>query len=401
MTTSGSDLEFYMLDLINAERAANGLSALKLEQNLNQSAEDHSQWMIEADVFSHTGAGGSSARERIEAAGFDLEGSWRTGENIGFQSERGAAGLFDDVEDIHDRLMASSGHRWNILNTDYDYIGIGIEYGDYKGYDCVMITQNFAKTSGSVILDNGNGTTGPSVPTGPDVIEGTNGANTLTGTQQDDVIRGLGGKDTLIGRNGDDKLEGGSGNDRLRGGDGADELIGGTGNDRAEYTDATSGVRADLSRAQSNTGDAQGDSYSSVEWLVGSFHSDSLIGNDEDNRFWGGKGHDNIYGKAGDDVIRGGAGHDKLYGQGGDDTLYGNGGNDDFIFAPGGGQDVVKGFQNNRDELDFTAFGFENTSDLFAKAEQVGNDVLFAFSDANGVTVENMTMAQLQDDVLI
>jgi serralysin len=400
MTTSGSNLEFYMLDLINEERAANGLAPLKLEQNLNQSAEDHSQWMIQADVFSHTGAGGSSATQRMEAANFDFSGSWRSGENIGYQSERGAAGLEDDVEGVHDALMLSTGHRANILNTNYDYIGIGIEYGEYKGYDVVMITQNFAATSGSVILDDRNGSTPPPVED-PGTFNGTSGNDVLTGTSADEELLGLEGKDTLIGAAGNDTLDGGQGNDRLRGGAGEDVLRGGNGLDRVEYVDADAGVRVDLRNPLRNTGEAAGDSFNSIEWLVGSSHADRLIGDDGNNQFWGTKGHDKIYGLAGNDTLRGGSGFDKLHGQAGDDVLYGNGGNDDFVFARGCGHDVVKDFQNNRDELDFTAFDFPDQSALFAKAAQVGNDVVFAFSDANTVTVENMTMDQLQDDVLI
>ena len=57
--TYASDLEIYMLELINAERTSRGLNPLRLETNLNEAAETHSEWMLSANVFSHTGEGNS------------------------------------------------------------------------------------------------------------------------------------------------------------------------------------------------------------------------------------------------------------------------------------------------------------------------------------------------------
>ena len=53
--TQATAFERFMLDLINEERTSRGLDPLQLEQNLNQSADAHSLWMLREDVFSHTG----------------------------------------------------------------------------------------------------------------------------------------------------------------------------------------------------------------------------------------------------------------------------------------------------------------------------------------------------------
>ncbi len=135
-----------MLDLINQERTGAGLAPLTFNGDLNEASEDHSTWMLGTDTFSHTGQSGSSAGDRIVAAGYELEGNWTWGENIGWQSERGAPGLADDVEDIHQSLMNSPGHRANILNPSFEEIGIGIERGDFENFDSVMVTQNFGAT---------------------------------------------------------------------------------------------------------------------------------------------------------------------------------------------------------------------------------------------------------------
>lgn len=151
--SQASNLERQMLDLINEERAAVGADPVTLELRLNDAAEDHSSWMLNVDRFSHTGVGNSSPGDRMRDADFTFSGSWTWGENIAWQSERGAPGLADDVENLHESLMNSPGHRANILNPNFEVIGIGIERGDYNGWDAVMVTQNFARTGASVQLD--------------------------------------------------------------------------------------------------------------------------------------------------------------------------------------------------------------------------------------------------------
>lgn len=252
--TNADQYERYMLTLINADRAKLNLDPLKLELNLNQSAEDHSEWMLATDRFSHTGAGGSSATDRIRDADFDLSGSWRTAENIAVQSERGNAGIKDDVADLHQSLMNSPGHYRNLMNPDLDYIGIGIEFGGYNfgggEVDSVIVTQNFASTGGKADLDTGASPPPPPPPDTGRVILGTTGADKLTGGSGNDVIKAAqgadfvqggggndiirGGRDAdrLFGNAGQDKIYAGKGNDVLRGGSDADQLFGRKGDDR-------------------------------------------------------------------------------------------------------------------------------------------------------------------------
>ncbi len=61
--------------------------------------------------------------------------------------------------------------------------------------------------------------------TSPNIINGTNGNDSLTGTPNNDTINGLGGNDTLRGGNGNDTLNGGLGTDRLYGDNGADIFV--------------------------------------------------------------------------------------------------------------------------------------------------------------------------------
>jgi hypothetical protein len=144
-------LERYMLTLINHDRRAAGLDPLRLDGSLNASAERHSEWMLNRDIFSHTGASGSQPENRMREAGYALQGNWRTGENIALQSERGASGLRDDVRDLHARLMQSPDHRANILNPAFHEIGIGLERGMFRlngsQLNALVVTEDFGRTA--------------------------------------------------------------------------------------------------------------------------------------------------------------------------------------------------------------------------------------------------------------
>ncbi|WP_390910828.1 CAP domain-containing protein [Pseudosulfitobacter sp. SM2401] len=341
-----STAEQQMLDLINEERAAVGVGALVLNTLLNDSSEDHSSWMIETDQFSHTGEDGSSATERMEAANYPFEGSWSSGENIAWQSERGDEGITDDVVDLHESLMESTGHRENILNANFTEIGIGIEEGDMDGWDAVVVTQNFASTDGD---------TSATVESGDDSLSGTGSDDVLTGGTADDEIKGGNGDDSISGGSGADKLYGQSGDDTLIGGADGDTVNGGGGNDFL----------------QGGTG---------TDYVRGGVGADTM---------WGGTGNDTMVGNADNDAILGGAGADRLNGGGGDDTLNGGTGDDYlkggvgsdvFVFAEGMGADEIHSFDSSEDTLRIN-------SDLL-NGETTGTDVVEAFGSVVDSNVE-------------
>ncbi|KQP65242.1 hypothetical protein ASF41_22050 [Methylobacterium sp. Leaf111] len=220
------------------------------------------------------------------------------------------------------------------------------------------------------------------------VTLGTSANDTLTAVQGDrsyyfnagmgdDIVTGGTANDFLVGGAGNDTLSGGLGSDIFIGGGGSDALIGGAGRDTASYATSLSSVSADLLTPSVNQGDAAGDTYDSIENLLGSAFNDQLRGDDRNNVLDGGAGNDRLYGRLGEDKLNGGAGddflaggngvdflnggegNDELFGGRGADTLTGGTGNDTFVYrALDEGSDLIRGFNVLDDTISLNASGF-------------------------------------------
>ncbi len=189
-----TDYEQYMLELVNRARQDPWAEAVRYGIDLNQnlaagtisydakqplamnsllitSARTHSQWMLDNDVFSHTGANNSTPAERMTDAGyyFNPYYYWTSGENIAWQGTTGSlpTDLTEYIEDHHEGLFKSAGHRVNILEEDYRELGIGQKTGYFStttgNYQASMVTQNFAASGNEIFLsgvvfqdENGN-----------------------------------------------------------------------------------------------------------------------------------------------------------------------------------------------------------------------------------------------------
>jgi hypothetical protein len=109
-------------------------------------------------------------------------------------------------------------------------------------------------------------------------------------------------------------LIGGAGNDTLApGADGdADVVDGGIGTDTVDYSDATAGVTVNL-QAGTSGGAATGDTYTSIESVIGSSFADTLTARDGGTADGGG-GNDTLNGAGSGTttILKGGAGADTL-----------------------------------------------------------------------------------------
>jgi Ca2+-binding RTX toxin-like protein len=130
----------------------------------------------------------------------------------------------------------------------------------------------------------------------------------LSGGIGNDTIMGLSGNDTLNGGTGTNKLFGGSGNDKFVASGGNDQIVGGSGRDMLDVSNATGGVRVDLSKStMSGFGTS---SVKSIEDFYGSSFDDVVKGSKAANDLTGGAGNDSLRGFSGADTLTGGAGDD-------------------------------------------------------------------------------------------
>ncbi len=130
---------------INAERAERGLSTLALDPMLTETARAHSEEMCSADYFDHHSPtpGLSSPMDRYLSSarqlGLPQPEYLLVGENIYYCS---VCNDIYNVDYAHRALMASPGHRANILEPRFAKIGVGV-YRSSKGE--FWVTEMFSR----------------------------------------------------------------------------------------------------------------------------------------------------------------------------------------------------------------------------------------------------------------
>ncbi|WP_159784338.1 calcium-binding protein [Sodalinema gerasimenkoae] len=152
---------------------------------------------------------------------------------------------------------------------------------------------------------------------GNDVVNGTEGDDTIASGGSNEIIFGTEGNDTLAGSNGNDIILGNTGNDIINGGNGDDILAGGEGNDILDGGDG----------------------------------NDIIFGNTGNDTLFGGPGNDILFGGQDDDILFGGDGDDTLSGDFGNDTLTGGAGANTFILRDVPGSDLITDFTVGTDKI--------------------------------------------------
>lgn len=435
-----SAAEQYLLELINrarleplAEAARYGISlnaglqvgqlgaqarqVLAPNALLENAAVGHSQWMLAADVFSHTGSGGSSPFDRMTSQGYSYASA---GENISWRGTTGVINLEAAIGQQHQDLFLSPGHRTNILGESYREIGIGQERGAFAygstTYDSSMLTEVFGRSGNQVFLTGvaytdtnrdgfysigegradvsftAQGVTGTTAAAGGYALALTAG----TGVRVQGAAGALSFSFSIGMAVGNVKLDVVDGNTLLSSGNIG--LGSGINNLRLLGTAAlqatgNAAANAMTGNAAANTlnGMAGADRISGGggnDYLLGGFGNDTLSGN---------AGADRLLGLADNDVLSGGAGADRLDGGAGTDTLAGGADRDSFVFLDGFGLDRVTDFSvAAREALIFDDALWVGTTlsatQIVAQfASVVAGSVQFAFSPDDVVVLAGVT----------
>jgi Ca2+-binding RTX toxin-like protein len=366
-----SAAEQLMLELMNrarldpvAEAARYGLSSasvspgqkqpLAFNLDLIDAARSHTQWMVSNGVLSHTGSGGSSPGDRMQAAGYSFSGSWTWGENVAY-----SGGTVNSAPESHHGLFFnSSGHRANILNDSFKEAGVGI-----LGSGRVFTTEDFARSgTGSFVtgvayrdsdknafysIGEGDGGLNVQLLRGSSALASTatwdsGGYSLMTTATGEITVKFSGG--SLAGPVGA-TIAMGSVNAKV-------DLV--NGRKVLSSVDATLwGDTLNLKLLGINGTDGTGNAANNV-----------IGGNKGDNTLRGLDGNDILRGQDGDDSLIATAGDDRLNGGAGNDTLNGGAGSDRFVFAGSFGNDVINGFEDGLDKLRFINSGQIDFADL-------------------------------------
>lgn len=106
-----------LLDSMNAARASEGLPALAVDETLVAVALSRARDLVENDYFAHYGPDGGSAFSELAARGVNYA---LAGENLArnnYLEAKTVAAAFEG-------LMASPGHRANILEPRFTKVGV-------------------------------------------------------------------------------------------------------------------------------------------------------------------------------------------------------------------------------------------------------------------------------------
>jgi hypothetical protein len=121
-----------LLELTNDSRIFAGLQPLKENPALEQAAFLKAQDMLEKNYFSHQSPEGLPPWNWLSKAGYNYQ----------FAGENLAIGFLDS-EEVHSAWINSAPHQKNILNKNYQEIGIAVVRGNFQGNDTNLVVQFF------------------------------------------------------------------------------------------------------------------------------------------------------------------------------------------------------------------------------------------------------------------
>ena len=129
-----------VLEQTNQERSNFGLSELKYNSLLSDSATKKAKDMFTNNYWAHTSPSGTTPWDFFKSVGYQYSVA---GENL--------ARDFYDTESLLKAWMNSPTHKANIINSKYQEIGIGVVNGTLGGIKTTLVVQHFATPVVSVL----------------------------------------------------------------------------------------------------------------------------------------------------------------------------------------------------------------------------------------------------------
>ncbi len=121
-----------IISLTNQSRLQYNEGVLTENSTLDKAAQAKADDMLAKGYFAHVTPDGKTPWSFITNAGYNY---LIAGENLAVN--------FTEAENVETAWMNSPGHRANILNKDFQEIGIGISEGDYQGHTAIFVVQEF------------------------------------------------------------------------------------------------------------------------------------------------------------------------------------------------------------------------------------------------------------------
>ena len=376
---------------------------------LEKAAMNHSDWMLNKDTFSHTGAGGSNAGARMEDAGYTFAGTYSWRENLAWTGTTASVDMTQAIQDHHEGLYRSAGHRENTFAENVREIGVGQVEGKfaYQGtsFNASMLTEKFA-LSGTSVFVTGVAYKDKNKDDFYSIGEGKKGF-WFKGGGDSDKTAAAGGYALDVGQGNAVDVRVGKGKKTFA----ELEIDTSDGNAKLDVVIEKGGKVLYLSASadlESGIRDAKLLGVADLD-LTGSSKGNKLTGNKGDNKLSGESGNDKLFGNKGHDVLNGGGGKDKLNGgQGrdvldggkGHDVMKGGKGADEFVFN--GGKDKIRDFENNVDTLVIDRALASGISDALDQGEIIGGNAVFDFGGGDVLTLRGIdNLDILANDLII
>ena len=129
-----------LIQLTNLARQEFGVLPLTENEKLDQAAYSKAIDILEKDYFAHNSPQGITPWFWFEKADYDYR---YAGENL-------AIGFFES-EEVNQAWLDSASHKKNIINENYNEIGIAVVKGEFEGTETTVVVQLFGSSKRGVV----------------------------------------------------------------------------------------------------------------------------------------------------------------------------------------------------------------------------------------------------------